>query len=282
MRAKGSRLRLSAKIVFPCLLLLMIGRHPVLTAFGQYVQPLHGWSWPTTSVPVSIESAATQDMRQAVLDAMTLWNLSQDWFITTYMGGAGQPYKLQESSRTGADVIMVTFNETQRNPEYWGYTWCNYWWDSQGYFTRVDCRISLSLKLLSGKALNKFAMQDLVAHEFGHALGIDHTTISGDLMDPASPSFNRPLFPSTLNLYGVYWLWTHHRRFPEKAVSSTIPYQTPPPDIYPPEVLIPEFASPAMVILATAAAFTIIIKFSTTRSLGVSYRNNRRSKYLQR
>jgi hypothetical protein len=60
--------------------------------------------------------------------------------------------------------------------------------DSRGFITHVD--IIISTKAL-GNSISSFGLQSIAKHEIGHAYGIGHTNLIGDLMSPIlTPSTN--------------------------------------------------------------------------------------------
>jgi ribosomal protein L40E len=182
------------------------------------------------SIPVAIE-ALQANGRDLVLKAMNTWNLAQEWFITTYMGGIGTPFVFYETNSTSESMITVTFNQTSTESgdtlDQLGNTQIFYEGDSVGYFTRTTANISLDLTA-NGEPVSDTELQALATHEFGHALGLAHTTFSGnDLMNHFAPGYN-VTFPSTLNLYAVYLLSKANnvRNLPQSPVTlpDNIPY----------------------------------------------------------
>jgi hypothetical protein len=188
-------------------------------------QPIYGFSWPTHSIPVLIETSQP-DVAQAVLNAMNTWNLAQQWFITTYMGRADTPFVFYQTNSISDSMITVTFNQTQ-TVEDLGWTIAHEFHDQQGVFKKVFAGISIDLAWQNGEALSDLELQTLATHELGHALGLDHTTFSTlDLMY----HIPKVMFPSTLNLYAVYLLSrsTSLSNLPQQPVTlpGNIPYLT--------------------------------------------------------
>jgi len=221
---------------------------------GTFEQPLSGFSWPTQQIPVVVEEHP-EYARDAVLDAMQIWNLAQTWFSKTYMVPS-RLYKFVEVEQSGQSYVKITFNQTQTRDD-WGYTWWYYWYDSNGVFYKITVLISLDLTLRDGRSLGTTELQVLATHELGHALGLNHTVFSEmDLMNHFSPS-HRITTPSTLNLYAVALLSgvTSRNYMPQNPVTlpQNIPYWTPS------ESVIPEIPFPLITLtLGLGIAMTLI------------------------
>jgi len=93
--------------------------------------------------------------------------------------------------------------------------------------------------ILGVKGLSLIGIENLVAHEFGHALGLEHSNKKGDLMYPSfdmKEEKKRIIPPSTLNLYALTinheWLSdiTFYEHYGNLAITlpETIPYQKAP------------------------------------------------------
>ena len=175
----------------------------VAQSTGLKVQPILGYSWPNSTIPVSIQSQQP-NATQPVLLAMTSWNSAQQWFIQTY-GTGGTAFTFQQTTQPlgpSDNGVTVAFNQTQANPSSLGASSCAGSYEN-AVFTKIHCNISLDLTFNSGQALSQSQLQSLVMQELGFALGLGSTTFSEyDLMNQQSPSHEVTL-PSTLNLYAV-------------------------------------------------------------------------------
>jgi predicted Zn-dependent protease len=67
----------------------------------------------------------------------------------------------------------------------------------------LNCTITLDVYNQLGTALSEVDMQNVAAHEVGHALGLSHCNYSGDVMYPLSLLASPARAISTLDTYGV-------------------------------------------------------------------------------
>ncbi len=88
----------------------------------------------------------------------------------------------------------------------------------------------------------------VMEHELGHVLGLDHTQILTDLMSPSQEAYTggERSHPSTLNLYGVYLLGKGCTFSANDAVTlpAPIPYLEWYPGIQQPTVNVPQNVVP--------------------------------------
>ena len=188
-------------------------------------QPLLGFAWPLHEIPVLVNSSLP-NASSAVAGAILTWNLAQQWFISTYMGGSSKPFLFYETNSSSNSMVTVNFNRTQTTDDL-GLTTSGELHDQEGAFVKVAVAISIDLAWKGGKALTSAELQTLATHELGHALGLGHTTFSStDLMNHV-PTV---MFPSTLNLYAVYLLSlvSNVNDLPQQPVTlpGAIPYET--------------------------------------------------------
>ena len=224
MKTKSFHIHLLMAVLFLILLLAAQTCQSAL-ADSSPTQPLLGFAWPTRNIPV-LTNTTLPNATKAVRDAMLTWNLAQQWFITTYMSGKGKPFVLYETNASSDSMITVTFNQTQTVADLARTTSLEFH-DQQGVFAKVIAKISIDLTWKDGKPLTDAELRTLATHELGHALGLDHTSFStSDLMNPI-PTV---MYPSTLNLYAVYFLsqTTNINDLPQQPITlpGIIPYTT--------------------------------------------------------
>ncbi len=88
--------------------------------------------------------------------------------------------------------------------------------------------------IIGVRGLNTIGIENLVAHEFGHALGLEHSDVKGDLMYPSfdmSEERVNIVSPSTLNLYSlaISYSWLKTEKFSQyhSSLSITLPEYIP-------------------------------------------------------
>ncbi len=187
-----------------------------------YSQPMLGVSWATREILVSIPTSpswAPATINTAIDD----WNNAQLWFIHTYFPNQnGADFSLVGSENNTKSQVTIVYVPDS------GQIW------SGSTETPTSGMISNETILL---VLSRLQTSDdlvqVMEHELGHVLGLDHTQILTDLMSPSQEAYTggERSHPSTLNLYGVYLLGKGCTFSTDDAV--TLPAQIPYLEWYP-------------------------------------------------
>jgi len=182
----------------PALFLLASVRNVACQA--SYSIDLMGFSWPRRDIPVYVSGNVEQAHRDAVLLAVRIWTSAQGWFSETYMAGEGYPFFLYLSDKPVEGAITISFvvdvskvlaGDTQVSIS-----------------NRIPSKVSIYVNLpdVSVQAGDPY-VQSVLLHELGHALGLGHTRVEGDLMYGATKGRPSTIpLPSTLDLHALFLL----------------------------------------------------------------------------
>jgi hypothetical protein len=162
---------------------------------------LLGAKWSKSHVGVYIALGAHEVQRKQVLFALEIWLSAQQWFIDSFMGGAGIPWLLYLTDRSDEARINLSFFIGQ-GVDFGGRAIT----EGAGH-TFTGVRVQINLPPDRAGDPNDLYVESVILHELGHALGLGHTSLRDDAMNSgidASPQ-NYGL-PSTLDLYALYSL----------------------------------------------------------------------------
>ena len=165
--------------------------------------------WDHMPVYVYIEGGSTAQYnpsyKQDVMAGAQVWtgatgNLTQFTFV--------------ESPAAG-DIIVKFVSTIPLHSDKFGY--CEF--ETQD---NVITRATITLAMTQdGRRFNSIGMQNIAKHEFGHALGLDHSTSTDDLMNPIIPDWDAQLQdPSADNVETLNHLYAGVENAPEGYVPS--------------------------------------------------------------
>ena len=192
---------------------------PIGLVSGQTVAatiPVLGFSWGNHfQIPIYIQPAPQQWQNQTVYKAMDIWYNAQLWFLNTYESGSGPVYQFVVTHNqilAAQNGVILTWNKTGnygRLSILWGNTnWSYNYRPSNNQIYQIQIGVSIALKS-QGFSLDQSAVEAIVVHELGHALGLadlkNPYSMENDLMNTAAPG-RTIILPSTLDLYAIYQL----------------------------------------------------------------------------
>ncbi len=148
-----------------------------------------GWKWEKTSLGFSADSRAAG----YTANAMALWTGSSG--LTAWQGG------------TDIEIIVAPLRQPIDHAEQSAQA--NVSWSGR---TPVHCEVRLDPNAFF--ALNEMGRQNVVTHEIGHCLGLDHSDKAGVMMNPLFYGFSADDAAGIASLY-------------PRAASSTVAASTP-------------------------------------------------------
>ena len=168
---------------------LVIAALGVLTVFSG--QPgafsLSGPAWPQAQTPYYINSAnldlAGPAAEAAVRAGADTWLLQAGAFRFAYAGSSSQ------TTNTNDQINLVLFRDAANGSA----IATTYWWSSGSRIIDADIVFwDGGFTFFAGTAgcAGGFYIEDIAAHEFGHALGMGHSAVAGATMFPSVSSCN--------------------------------------------------------------------------------------------
>lgn len=220
-----------------------------------YGIPLMGWSWdPKVPIVVLIPSSPKY-AHDYVADTLRIWNGAQQWFAMTYFPNNATFTFVEWRSGESWDVD-VRFLPS--HTAYFASTPCPA--DSDTCASKEEVDFDMAHPGYVPSAKPNWMLHTSV-HEFGHVLGLDHTSTLSDLMCGGSYSklcLDRfdDTTPSTLDLYAVHLLANPQGSFPNfqfVTLPGSIPYRVNTP------TTVSEFGNYVTVFMLTIG-FTAFLK----------------------
>jgi hypothetical protein len=171
-----------------------------------------GFRWNTfpLKVLVNMNQWSNPYYASAVRDAVDIWIMTiwdyMNSFNDTTLGIIRYTFYVSTVNATSSYDILITFTANEFSSNVVGLT--SYEWNPIMHEPKPP--IIINITTYSGAA-NHLFVKNVAMHEFGHALGLGHTssqkTLNGLELMYYYTSSDRAIFPSTLDLYGLSTLY---------------------------------------------------------------------------
>ena len=205
---------------------------------------LEEFRWTTFPIKVLVDMNqwSQPEYAGAVREALDSWVKSIWNYTNTYndtsLTRINYAFYLSNVNTTSNYDVFISFTANKIPPGTATVGLTTYSWDPINHQSIAP--IDINITTFSGTATTLF-VEDVVMHEFGHALGLGHASSQDTLNGPElmyyASSKNEVVYPSTLDVYGLTRLYMGNYG-QNVALPSSIPYveltegDIPPPQTY--------------------------------------------------
>lgn len=163
-----------------------------LAVFGVSKRDLGGYAtsghrWPTSQVLYYVNPNSVQLSPAAAIQAFQ--TAASGWSTQT----AANVDLVYAGTTSGTSLVLNNKNEVFFRNDSNGYLAETYWWyDASGALVDADMVVHEGgLTLFTGTTTcsGGVILEDLAIHEFGHVLGLAHSSVAGATMEPVMPSY---------------------------------------------------------------------------------------------